>query len=214
MPQLLDRTLLRVGRLLVLERAPNRGKHVMWSCVCDCGKPVLVTATDIGRKVNSCGCLRRDTAAHRMTTHGFTVGRRIPTWYKAWAEMWRRCTDATRANWLDYGGRGITVCDRWKDAALFHADMGEPAKGMSLDRIDTNGNYEPGNCRWADDYTQSGNRRNNLMLTIDGRTMHCADWAREKGVPYGALRYRFVTGAPLDELFLRKRKTGPKPKQP
>jgi hypothetical protein len=212
MPKLLDRTGRRLGRLLVVERAPNNGKHVVWACLCDCGTLALVTATDLGRSVNSCGCLRRDTTAGRMTTHGFTTGRKVPRWYRSWAEMWRRCTDDARPNWFDYGGRGITVCDRWRDAALFHADMGEPPEAMSLDRIDPNGNYEPSNCRWADDTTQANNKRRHVMLTHGGKTMNIAQWSRETGVAYGLLRRRVLEGAPPGELFAAKRKTGPKPK--
>jgi hypothetical protein len=182
MPKLLDRTGRRLGRLLVVERAPNNGKHVVWACLCDCGTLALVTATDLGRSVNSCGCLRRDTTAGRMTTHGFTTGRKVPRWYRSWAEMWRRCTDDARPNWFDYGGRGITVCDRWRDAALFHADMGEPPEAMSLDRIDPNGNYEPSNCRWVPLEHQMRNRRGVHRITFQGETKCLTEWAESLGV--------------------------------
>lgn len=212
MPNLLDLTGRRFGRLTVRARAANDGKQVRWECACDCGATKLVPASYLGRSVQSCGCLRRETARATMQTHGHTLRRKVPRWYKAWSEMRRRCEDASRPSWPNYGGRGIVVCERWQDADAFYADMGEAPPGASLDRIDSNGNYEPGNCRWADDYAQANNKRSNIMLTFDGRTMTVGQWARERGIRYGLLRRRVLQGLPPEELFGPKRKTGPKPR--
>ncbi|MFE0766129.1 hypothetical protein [Streptomyces smyrnaeus] len=142
----------RHGRLVVtVPRVPGE-KHVQ--CVCDCGTPRTVLFGEWG-KTKSCGCLRREVTAARSTTHGHSR----TSIYGTWADMVARCTRPTHQRWADYGGRGITVCERWRDFANFLADMGERPAGMELDRIDNDRGYEPGNCRWADGSTQAKNRR-------------------------------------------------------
>ena len=153
-----DITGQRFGRLSVVRREGSIGAgFAAWKCQCDCGNEVLV---DVGRlragRTRSCGCLARECAAARKRTHGMTGSRA----YKTWVMMIQRCTNPRYPNYKNYGARGITVCQRWRESfEAFLADMGNRPSGLTLDRKDNDGHYEPGNCRWADALTQVRNRR-------------------------------------------------------
>lgn len=114
--------------------------------------------------------------------------------YRIWQSMKTRCLNPNTAYYRYYGGRGISVCERWMSYRLFLMDMGERPEGMSLDRIDTNGNYEPGNCRWATSKEQSVNKRNVRLYEMDGVKLCAKDWAGRKGVKYDRLRYLIKKG--------------------
>jgi hypothetical protein len=116
-----------------------------------------------------------------------------PTWVK-WRGMRARCLNPRTPGYAHYGGRGITVCERWDDFAAFRTDMGDSPPGMTLDRIDTNGNYEPGNCRWATPTTQTRNRRSTRMLTHRGETRPFAEWAEMHGIRQDTLDMRLRRG--------------------
>jgi len=180
----------RFGRLIVreLDTSPRKHPSSKWICVCDCGKETSVRADVL--KVggtNSCGCLAgevRSTHAKNIgianATHGMTHSRT----YKSWLSMRARCNNPKEASYKNYGGRGIKVCDRWQNSfENFLADMGERPEETSLDRFpDKNGNYEPGNCRWATQRTQQNNKRSNRMIKMDDKELTVADWARETGI--------------------------------
>lgn len=175
----------RFGRLVVSARAGSTdyGRSPLWRCVCDCGHEVFARGQALCRgRTSSCGCLRTELLRARAT-HGMT-GTRVHT---VWQNIVQRCTDSNHPRYKDYGGRGITVCERWQsDFAAFLADMGEPPPGMTLDREDNNGHYEPGNCRWATPTEQANNRRTNRVF--EGKTIK--QWSRELGIKYPTLMSR------------------------
>ena len=135
----------RFERLCVVSRADDsRDGRTRWTCRCDCGAALTTLAASLlGGATRSCGCLHRELAARNKTTHG----RWNTATYRAWADMITRCMNRKRPNFDRYGGRGITVCNRWLNFNAFRADMGDRPRGLTLDRINNDGNYEPGNCR-------------------------------------------------------------------
>jgi hypothetical protein len=138
-----------------------------------------------GTNTTSCGCGQLagilDPSLQNTTTHGMTVN--FPEEYHIWSKMLARCFNANSSGFEYYGGRGIVVCDRWKNSPEhFLEDMGpRPSPQHSVDRIDVNGPYSPENCRWADPVTQANNRTNNHFLEINGKVMTISQWAREPG---------------------------------
>lgn len=160
-----DHTGRRFGKLIAIEFVGSespKGK-ANWRCICDCGNERVAKAENLLRgKSKSCGCDRHENRIKQVTKHGHansdTGGRPSPT-YRGWRAMRQRCEDVNNNAYMDYGGRGITICERWKIFSNFLADMGERPKGRTLDRIDVDGNYEPGNCRWATWPEQALNKR-------------------------------------------------------
>lgn len=146
----------RFGRLTALRFTHSVNGVRMWLCRCDCGieAPVDCHALRTGN-TKSCGCLRRDVASAANRTHGLSGS---STFFR-WQAMKNRCLNPRDKDWKHYGGRGITVCERWLSFEPFLADMGEAPPGMTIDRRDNDKGYEPGNCRWATMTVQANNRR-------------------------------------------------------
>lgn len=160
-----DLTGRRFGRLTVLARVHQPGNPT-WLCICDCGSEKKMQGSGLRNgAVKSCGCLKLEILKNRATTHGQCVGGRCSRPYRIWASMKQRCRDQNAVNYSRYGGRGIHVCERWRVSfQSFIADMGlPPSDTHSIDRIDNDGNYQPGNCRWANAMEQRANRRDTRL---------------------------------------------------
>ena len=181
----------KYGRLLVISEAGrDKQQRVKWLCRCDCGTEKIVHGGDlrIGH-TKSCGCLNRELASERNTTHGLC---RTPD-YKAWFAAKSRCTNPNDKHWVDYGGRGIEF--KFPDFETFLSHIGpKPSKAHTLDRIDNNGHYEPGNIRWALREAQARNRRSNRLITYQGETLCMAEWAEKFGLTRDLISYRIRAG--------------------
>lgn len=179
----------RFNRLVVLsEVGRDLDGKVTWLCLCDCGNTTTKNGSLLKAGiVKSCGCQKgRPTASHLMT------GTRI---YRIWANMLSRTRNANHPSYAYYGGRGIVVCDRWLEFQNFYADMGTTYReDLTIDRIDPNGNYEPGNCRWATTTEQNQNTRRNIWITFGGQTLIMGHWADRLGIPRRRLARRISVG--------------------
>lgn len=178
MSKLIDLTGQRFGRLVVIESVGrSKYRYGLWRCKCDCGNEVIVATNLLHRgKTQSCGCYKID----KNTTHGQS-GTRL---YWIWGGMINRCTNSTMHNYNNYGGRGITVCDEWRTFEPFYewAITNGYREDLTIDRIDTNGNYCPENCRWATPKQQANNKRNNRLLTLNGITHTMTEWSEITGL--------------------------------
>lgn len=172
----------RFGRLVVISESTVRTKYRYFGCLCDCGNSASVRGDYLrSGKTKSCGCIARETTAARNLRHGHTVGGKLSGAFNSWRGIIERCLNRTGKMYENYGGRGITVCDRWMTFESFLSDMGERPLGCSIDRIDNNGNYEPGNCRWATPSQQSSNTRRSRLITFNGETLNIGVWAKRFG---------------------------------
>lgn len=177
----------RFGRLTVLSEAERHGGRVAWACLCDCGaETVSITCNLTTGHTTSCGCALQDVRASRFVTHGLSGTAE----HSVWKGMLRRCENPNEPAYPNYGGRGIKVCERWKSFENFRADMGERPDGMTIERNDVNGDYEPGNCRWATMREQQGNRRNTIRVAIGDRVQPLKLWCEELGVAYKKVHLR------------------------
>lgn len=187
-----DLTNHRFGRLTVIGRLPYPAPG--WECICDCGqKKVLLSANLRGGKTTSCGCLRKEWLKNQPAKRWYSKTRE----HRAWNHARKRVTNKTWWGYNRYGGRGITMCERWLNSfEAFFADMGPCPKGHELDRIDNDGNYEPSNCRWASRLQQMNHTSATRWVEHDGKRMSVADWAREKNMSYTMLIQRLNAGVP------------------
>jgi hypothetical protein len=180
----------RFGYWLIKEyKGLDKHSHQIYLCRCDCGNEKIVTLGNLktGKSTN-CGCekLKKQMGNTWNKKHGMSFSRE----YRSWESMLNRCEKTNDKEYPMWGGRGIKVCERWHDFNNFYADMGTRPKGMTLDRIDNNGDYEPSNCRWATAKTQSNNRRSNTLITYKGRTQTLQQWADETGIYSGTISMR------------------------
>lgn len=182
----------RFGKLTVVSAdATVTGRHKKSLCVCVCGTTKSYYVSNLtGGKSTSCGCKSAETLDKiriGATKHGMS---RTKT-YKAWASMKGRCLNSYYANYSDYGGRGIIVCERWLESfENFYADMGHSSVNTSLDRIDNDGNYEPSNCKWSTDTEQQNNKRVTTLITAKGKTQTLSKWCLETGLDPQLVRNR------------------------
>lgn len=180
MGKFIDLTGQKFGRLTVIERAEN-GKqgHTYWLCKCICGNKTIVRGNHLRKGlIRSCGCLESENRKTMSTTHGLTKTRL----YNIWGHIIQRCTNPNSKNYERYGGRGITICEKWRnDFVSFYewAINNGYKEDLTIDRIDNNKGYFPDNCRWTDKITQANNTRSNRFLTFNNKTQTIAQWARE-----------------------------------
>lgn len=192
----------RYGRLVIkgiVGRIPPTGRNAVL-CQCDCGNEATVVFVSLNSKnTSSCGCLHRQTLGkngRKNKVHGDS-GVNITPEYVCWRSMRQRCQDPSNKSFRNYGGRGISVCQEWDlSYERFLADMGrKPTSRHSLDRYpDKDGDYKPGNCRWATMKEQNSNKRTNCLITIGGRTMISSDWAAQLKISRGTLKARLSKG--------------------
>lgn len=164
--QFVDISGQKFGRLSAVQPVRNN-KKIKWQCLCDCGKECLVDGVKLrNSETKSCGCLQKELQSQRITKinfkHGHNKKGQQTSTYRSWISMLHRCRGKNYSDFYRYGGRGITVCERWSKFENFLIDMGERPNGKTLDRINVNGNYEPNNCRWATLSEQQRNKQCHL----------------------------------------------------
>ncbi len=194
----------RIGFVELLGEAGriyNRHRVYRWRCACG---QVFERITLNMRETTSCGCKTRELRSQARTSHGMSLRTSpgFPT-FTAWQSMLWRCNNPSRRDYPDYGGRGIKVCDRWKSFENFLADMGMKPDGLTLDRIDVNGDYTPENCRWATPKEQANNKRNNVVIECDGEALTLSQWAERLGVDDSAIKYRLRLGWSVRDAVTR-----------
>lgn len=198
MGKVIDLTGQVFGRLTVIEYVgSDKHRNSLWRCVCACGAERVVTRHALVQGLTkSCGCWNRDRIREqgkRNVKHGHNRRGHRTSEYGIWASMKRRCTDPKHPAYPRYGGRGIKVCDRWMNSfEAFLEDMGlRPGPGYTIERIDNDKGYEPGNCRWATVAEQQKNRSDNRWIEYEGEKLTLTDWARKLGVRSSTL-YRWL----------------------
>ena len=193
----------RFGRLVVLYQcdnyfSPSGSSHKRFVCKCDCGveKTVLKEHLTSGR-TRSCGCWRVEVG--QKQTHG-EIHTRL---YKIWGNMLNRCSNPNNPVWYNYGGRGIFVCDEWKQYEGFRdwANNSGYNDNLSIDRIDNNKGYSPDNCRWVDANIQNNNRRNNCYIEYKGEIRTISEWAAILNIEYHTLYNRIKRGWDVEDAF-------------
>ncbi len=200
MTKIKDLTGQRFGRLKVQKLAPQeqwKGHNAHWVCLCACGEERTIAGCDLRRgRIKSCSCFSRE----RSTSHGKYGSPE----YESWRQLIQRCTNEKHEHYHRYGGRGITVCQRWRDSfEAFYADMGpKPDPRHSIDRIDFNGDYAPENCRWSSQKDQCRNKCNNALVVHEGAEMCLKDAAELAGLPYDTVKWRRLNGWSNESLFL------------
>lgn len=183
---------LKFSKLLALKLVSNTGRS-RWECLCDCGTTTYVEASNLtSGKVKSCGCHRSEAAAIRSTKHGKSSSKV----YNAWNNIKARTTNVLCKEYKWYGARGILMHKDWVDSfEEFYAHVGDPEfLPASIDRMDNNKGYEPGNVRWASNETQANNRRNNHMIEIEGESKTAKQWSMLTGIKSSTILARIKAG--------------------
>lgn len=193
----------RFGRLLVQRRGESGrntyGRPITkWVCKCDCGKESLVITNKLlSGRTTSCGCFHKERLSVQATTHG----KRRTRAYSSWTHMKDRCLNPANPKFHLWGGRGITVCDEWRDSfEAFHGHLGDCPPGMTLDRIDNSRGYEPGNVRWATPAQQSNNTRQVKKIAYRGEEKTMTEWAHVFGCSRDAIKLRLRRGQSIEHI--------------
>jgi hypothetical protein len=203
-----DITGKRFGRLVAIRldhvKEQNHGSPLQyWLCRCDCGNEKVVLKYALGKSTFSCGCYLKEEASKRASRHGGAN----TNLYKRWSSMKERCFRKTHVHYKNYGGRGITVCDEWKNSFEAFRDWALNngyEKGLQLDRIDNDGNYEPSNCRWATRTRQANNRRTNKYIEHNGERLTFAEWSQRLGASTNIVDKRMLEGwSEIDAITIK-----------
>ena len=200
-----DLTNKRFGNLIAIKyfKKPNEKKYT-WQCVCDCGNTKNIISSNLIRgNSTTCGC-GKIKLGEITTKHGMAKTRI----FKIWVGVRKRCTNSNCKSYNLYGGRGITISSKWDNFIDYYNDMKEGySDDLSLDRIDPNGNYEPGNCRWATMKTQNRNKRNNHFVNYDNNNKTLAEWSEISGVDSNVINYRIKNGWDLKNAIYTSTKS-------
>ena len=198
---------LRFGRLTVLcpgapvPRKDGRGNRATWVCLCDCGTEKTVRTDRLkDGKIQSCGCLRAERSNNFRKTHGES-GTKL---YGVWEQMRNRCYKPNATHFNHYGGRGISVCDEWKDSYIAFRDWAVSngyQEGLTIERLDNDGNYCPENCAWVTSAAQANNRRSNRRYTYNGETHNLTEWAHIVGVSPKTMFGRIYSGMDFEKAI-------------
>jgi hypothetical protein len=194
-PQFCDITGEVYGRVEAMRYAgvqlsPKGKRTSMWVCRCLCGKEFTASGNNLKRgNTKTCGCSR---GSHKMSDS--------PEW-EAWSAITQRCTNPKNPGFRNYGGRGISVCKRWRQFENFFVDMGVRPEGYSIDRTNNEGNYEPSNCKWVLNRLQHRNKRSNRMITLKGETRCISEWSEIIGVSPNGLSKRIKKGWSEDQIM-------------
>lgn len=182
----------KFGMLTAEVELPKAGRRRVFRCACDCGKTKTALLENLrSGKTTSCGCAQKEAARTANKTHGMTGTRE----FISWMNMKARCLNPASDDYENYGGRGIAICQGWLQSfEAFLNDLGECPDGMTLDRIEVNGNYEPGNCRWATPKTQANNTRANRIVEVGGRQLTLAQACETLGLNYKTVHRRLARG--------------------
>lgn len=207
MPKLIDLTGQRFGRLTVVERAenyvaPNGRQAARWVCLCDCGNKTTVVGGDLRTgRTKSCGCFEQESRyLSRNIIHG-GFGTKL---YNVWRGMKKRCYNPKNKFFKDYGGRGITVCDEWRDDFAKFRDWAMAngyREDLSIDRIDNDKGYSPDNCKWATREEQGNNKRSNRAFLVNGKKKTMAELCREYQKNRGKVEGRLKNGWTIEEAL-------------
>lgn len=193
----------RFGRLVVTEAWKEKEKrrdnnHTVCRCVCDCGNCVTIPSDRLKTgKTRSCGCLKSESSSSRALLRNVKHGWSRTKLYKTWRDMKYRCEDPNKQRYKNYGGRGISVCKEWDESFECFRDWALEngySVGLTIDRIDVNGNYEPSNCRWATKEEQGGNKQNTRWVTAFGETKTLREWSERYGIKAATIEARLLNG--------------------
>jgi hypothetical protein len=202
-PKAKDYSGLMFGRLTCIQPVEvRRNGHVLYLCRCACGAEIFATSNNLSRgHTSSCGCLQREVTGAANRSHGMSHTKA----YGRWCQMIQRCHKPYAPNYDSYGGRGIEVCERWRNSfEAFFEDMGEAPDGMWVERIDNDGPYAPWNCEWAHPHKQALNTRKSKhakSLTWNGQTMVLSAWGKALGIDAETIRKRIKAGWPEDRAL-------------
>jgi len=206
MGKLKDLTGQRFGRLTVIKRAENKYGRATWLCQCDCGNQKEVQSWNlVSGQTKSCGCnhYSHDIQKDKALRHGSSYDRL----YTIWIGMKQRCYYAKHKQFKHYGGRGITVCDEWKDDFQAFHDWSTShgySNNLTIDRIDNDKGYSPDNCRWVSMKEQNNNRRNNRNIEFNGEIHSISEWSVITGIPRTTIRNRINRGWTIEKTLTTK----------